>query len=102
MWFRNTYCLVFHKPKYCIFSVPNDGKDIKEQLRKKATGLLPGVSDLIVVLENKVLFVEVKDDKGIQSKNQIIFQTTVNNLGHYYYLVRSIDEFKNMIYEHTK
>ena len=38
------------------------------------TGLLSGVSDLIVVLEGKVLFVEVKNEKGKQSQKQKYFK----------------------------
>lgn len=61
------------------------------------TGLLSGVSDLIVVLEGKVLFVEVKNEKGKQSPKQKIFQSQVENLGFKYYLVRNLKDFKEII-----
>jgi hypothetical protein len=65
-----------------------------EQLQKIATGLLAGVSDLIIVLPNKIVFVEMKDATGKQSPGQIEFEHTVTNLGFEYYLIRSVDEFK--------
>ena len=65
-----------------------------EQLQKVATGLLAGVSDLIIVIPNKIIFVEMKDATGKQSPGQIEFEQTVTNLGFEYYLIRSVDEFK--------
>jgi hypothetical protein len=52
---------------------------------------------LIVVLEGKVLFVEVKNEKGKQSPKQKIFQSQVENLGFKYYLVRNLKDFKEII-----
>ena len=31
-YFRNMYCLKHHKPQLIMFSVPNEGKDLREQL----------------------------------------------------------------------
>ena len=61
------------------------------------TGLLSGVSDLIVVLEGKVLFVEVKNEKGKQSPKQKLFEEQVTNLGFKYYLVRNLKDFQKII-----
>lgn len=96
-WFRNNYCLKHHQPRHAIFSVPNEGKNPKEQLKKKATGLMAGVSDLIVLLPGVVLFVECKDEKGRQSQKQIDFEKTVSLLGFDYILVRSLEEFQKKI-----
>jgi hypothetical protein len=96
-WFNNTYCLKHHNPRYLIFSVPNGGnRNKKEAMLFKATGLLSGVSDLIVVMPNKVLFVELKTESGTQSASQIEFQLRVSELGFNYYIVRSLDEFKKL------
>lgn len=96
-WFTNTYCLKFHNPRYCIFSVPNDTTDIRELMRKKSTGLKAGVSDLIVLLPNKVIFCEVKTETGVQSDAQKDFQKQVEDLGFEYILVRSLENFKKQI-----
>ena len=93
-WFNNEYCLKFHNPRYCIFSVPNDSSSKEETMRKKATGLLSGVSDLIVLFPNRAIFCEVKTPTGTQSETQKDFQKHVESLGFEYILVRSLDEFK--------
>lgn len=97
MWFRNNYCLNHHNPKCLIFSVPNDGKIASEQIVKIATGLLKGVSDLIVILPSRVLFIEVKIQSGVQKPEQIQFERDVSSLGFEYYLVRSLENFKTII-----
>ena len=99
LWFNNTYCLKHHEPRLLMFSVPNEGKNAIEQSRKKATGMLAGVSDTIVVLPNKVLFIEFKDDKGRRSDKQNEFEERVNKLGFEYFVIRSLEEFKQLIRE---
>lgn len=96
MWFRNEYARNL-SPKPIIFSVPNERSNVKEQSRMIATGLLSGVSDLIVVLPNKILFIEVKDEKGTQKPKQKDFEKTVSNLGFDYCLVRSLQDFQKII-----
>lgn len=100
MWFRNNYCLKFHNPRYVVYSVPNDGKDVKEQMRKKATGMLPGVSDFIIDTGISVLYVEVKDEKGRQKPAQEEFQQRVEALGREYWLVRSLKDFQELWERH--
>ena len=78
---------------WLIFSVPNHGKDLQEQLKKKATGLMAGVSDLILIKPNEVVFVEIKDEKGRQSDKQKEFQNKVELLGFRYILCRSLNDF---------
>jgi len=81
--------------KIYFFSVPNEGagKDaVIRMTRLKAMGLRPGTSDLVLVLPNRVVFVEVKTDTGIQSKLQKVFQERVTALGHEYLLVRSLKD----------
>jgi len=96
IWFRNNYQM---NGKGLIFSVANEST-YKNKVFKN-TGTLSGVSDLIVILDNKVLFVELKTETGKQSENQIKFQTNIENLNQNYYLVRSLDQFKNIINENN-
>ena len=97
MWFRNNYCRVGLVPRCVIFSVPNEGQNEVEQMRKVQTGLMAGASDLIVIMPNVTIYVECKDDKGSQSDEQIVFQELVEALGFRYVLVRSLDDFKSVI-----
>lgn len=113
IYFNNNYCLKHHKPRCSIFSVPNEGvmqlgnilrmrfKQINfEDIIKKilfgliSTGLKKGVSDLIVLMPKRVIFVEVKTPIGSQSPEQKDFESLVKNLGFEYYLVRSLQDFK--------
>jgi len=97
MFYRNNFCLNHHKPQHLIFSVPNESKSKRETLQKKAIGMMSGVSDLIIVRPNDVIFVEVKTPTGTQSKTQIRFEKLVKALGFKYFLVRSLDDFKEKI-----
>ena len=97
MWYNNTYCLQHHENRCMIFSVPNETSDKMELRKKMATGMLAGVSDLIVITPNKLMFVECKDDKGIQSPNQKDFESRIKTLGYEYHLVRSLEEFKTIL-----
>jgi hypothetical protein len=95
IWFKNNYQM---HGKGLIFAVPNGGtRNIIEAKKLKATGTMPGVSDLIVVLDSKVLFIELKTDIGKQSDAQIIFETKITNLNHEYILIKNEEEFKNAI-----
>lgn len=102
-WFNNNYCLKHHDPQCLIFSVPNGGTRNKiEAIKLKLTGMKSGVSDLIVVLPNKILFVELKTATGIQSEKQKDFQKAIINLGFEYWLIRSLDEFKQKIKDYER
>ena len=81
------------------FSVPNElaGKDPRRMRHFVAMGLRSGVSDLIVLLPNRIIFLEVKTDKGRQSDNQKRFQKKVESLGFEYYVVRSVDEVEKIV-----
>jgi hypothetical protein len=71
-------------------------------MTKKATGLLPGASDLVVILPGKVLFMECKDEKGRQRENQKDFERAVRELGHDYEIFRSLEQFQSLIKYHMK
>ena len=60
-------------------------------------GVRKGASDLVIVLPDKVLFVEMKDQKGSQSDEQIDFENVITKLNHNYKLIRSVTQFKEMI-----
>jgi len=95
IYFRNNNL----KTNNLMFSVPNEGKSVVEQMYKKSLGMLSGVSDTIIILSNKVIFCEFKDATGKQSDNQIIFQNKVETLGFEYWLIRNIEDFKNNLYK---
>lgn len=100
-WFNNNYCLKHHNPRGIIFSIPNGGSRNKiEAMTLKATGLLAGASDTILILPTgKLVFCEVKTETGSQSPEQIDFQKRVEALGFEYWLVRGLDDFQKKVYQ---
>ena len=89
-WFRETY------PNYILFSVSNEGC-FKRKPYFESLGMLSGVSDTVVILPNKVLFIEFKALKKYQRPEQKTFQTKIENLNQKYYICRSLEEFKGII-----
>jgi hypothetical protein len=82
-------------PEYIIFSTNNEACYRSSYFLE--SGVLQGVSDLVIVLPNKVLFVELKTTQGRQSKSQKEFETKINSLGYDYHVIRSLDDFKELI-----
>lgn len=84
-----------------FFAVPNGGKRTAKQTAwLKEEGLLPGVSDMILLRSNSLhgyLCVENKTEKGKQSEEQVLFQDAVERNGGKYVIVRSLDEFMKTI-----
>ena len=91
-WFRLQY------PNEVIFAVPNGGsRNAFEAVRLKAEGTLAGVSDLIVLKSNKVVFIEMKYGKGKQTESQLLFEAKVKSKGFEYYLVNSFELFREIV-----
>lgn len=88
-WVRHTH------PGYIVFSVPNESAGQRAS-KYKRSGMLPGVSDLIAVTPYGIMFIEMKNAVGRQSKPQRTFQAKVEELGYKYYLCRSLEEFKSV------
>ena len=89
-WFRETY------PNFLLFSIPNEGCYRRKQYFENL-GMLSGVSDIIIILPNNVLFIEMKSEKGYQRIEQKTFQAKIENLNQKYYICRSFEEFKEII-----
>jgi len=83
-------------PQVLLFSIPNEATYRRRGYFKKL-GMLSGVSDLILVFLNGILFIECKAPKGRQSTEQINFQKRVEALGFKYFIVKDLDESKNII-----
>jgi hypothetical protein len=77
-----------------VFSVPNgvNIKNVRSRSMFKESGLTSGVSDLIIVLDKVVVFVEVKTAKGKQSGSQMNFERKVTERNHVYTVWRSLDD----------
>ena len=83
-----------------FFSVPNEAAaNPVRQGQLIAMGLRPGVSDLVLMFpEGKVIFMEVKNETGIQSPVQKAFEQKCKDLGFEYVLVRSVEDVKIIVH----
>lgn len=97
-WYTNNFCLKHHNPRSIIFSIPNGGFRNKiEAMKLKATGLLAGASDLVIIHYGKIYFIELKDEKGTQQPNQKEFQSRVSDHGFNYFIFRNLSEFQKFV-----
>lgn len=81
-----------------LFAVPNGGRrDAVTGAKLKAEGVVPGVSDLIMLKSNHrygALLIEMKTTKGRQSASQRWWQSVISENDEYKYVVcRSLDDF---------
>jgi hypothetical protein len=92
VWYRNNFQI---HGKGLIFAIPNGGsRNMIEAKKLKTTGLMAGVSDLIVLQGNKTYFIELKTDIGRQSDEQKKFEERVTNLGFEYKIFRNEKDFQ--------
>jgi len=63
-------------------------------------GKIAGISDAVIAGNGQTLFCEFKAGKNKQSPSQKIFEEWAQETGNLYYLVYSLDEFKEIIFKH--
>lgn len=97
-WFYYAY------PQYrggLFFAIPNGGhRNIQTARALKAEGVTSGVSDLLLLVPKREyhgLCVEVKTPVGRQSENQKSWQQAIEAQGYKYSIVRSLDEFVELV-----
>ena len=96
MHYKNNY--VLNDRRCMILSIPNGGKrDKMTAIVLKATGLYKGAADLLLIHRGWIGFVELKTDIGRQSPEQRQFEAHCIEAGVPYRLVRSLEEFKELI-----
>jgi hypothetical protein len=94
---RQCISWIRHKhPGYICFSVPNEACS-KRASHYKATGMLVGVSDLVLLKGDKPIFIEMKTPVGKQRTEQRTFQANVEALGYKYYICRSLEQFISIV-----
>ena len=97
-WFYYAY------PQYrggLFFAVPNGGhRNIQTAARLKAEGVTAGVSDMILLVPSReyhALCLEIKTMVGRQSEKQKAWEAKVKSQGFMYAIVRSLDEFAELV-----
>lgn len=71
-------------------------------IKNRKMGQKKGVTDLIVLLDGGItLFIELKTATGKQSEDQKTFGSDLTKRGHIGYICRSMDDFIQIIANHT-
>lgn len=94
----------YPKEKQRLFHINNNASGYitkRKGAQLKRQGVRAGVSDLILIWKDRVYFIELKTPKGRQTETQKSFQSICLNYGHNYVIIRSLDQFIDMI-EHLK
>lgn len=85
-------------PTLLIFHVANERQaPIQYHLKLKRLGVLKGVADFLAFLGNRPVAIEIKDDEGVQDKDQVTFQRRWEGAGGLYFLVRTLKEFQDTV-----
>ena len=93
MILSKSVCQALRTFVFYFFHPASEGKRTPwERAQFAINGGRAGVSDLIIVLQSEVVFVELKADKGRQSPVQKEFQTEIERRNHRYLIWRSIDD----------
>jgi len=94
----------YHSLQMLYFAVPNGGFRNKIEARNlKLQGVVSGVADTFLSVARgnfHGLYIEFKSGKNSLTTNQIQFQNTVTAAGYRFEVVRSFDEFKQLIAEY--
>jgi hypothetical protein len=81
-WFRVQYPLI----RNTLFAIPNGGvRNIGTAIKLKKEGVMPGVSDLFLMVPKGLkhgLFVEMKAEKGKIQENQAEFMKLADQMGY--------------------
>lgn len=97
MWFHNAYPHL----RGLFFRIKNENTNRISGAIGKATGIIPGVADSCLLIPHiRACFIEFKTPTGRQSKTQNEWADKVKAEGHLYYIVRSLDEFKNLCHRY--
>ena len=93
-WHWNTY----PNCRGRLFMVHNNPRNAIDGNRLKAMGMVAGVSDMMLLRQDKPpLCIEIKTEKGTQQRNQKEWQQVAEYSGAKYVVVRSLDEFQDVI-----
>jgi hypothetical protein len=82
----------------CLFHVPNGGSRNKiEGMQLKASGVVPGVPDLVLLWKGRAYGFELKTPTGKVSEAQEAVHFAWKGQGVQVEVVRSVDQFKNIL-----
>lgn len=90
MHFNNTY----PRLRSLYFKIKNEGTNKITGALDKATGIIPGVADSLLLLPfESPIFIEFKTKEGRQSESQKKWEGIITAHGYKYYIIRTLEEF---------
>jgi nucleoside-specific outer membrane channel protein Tsx len=93
LWFNNEY------PNFRGLLCYNNNNSTGGYRGKvnKFLGIIKGRSDMVLYYSGKGYMIELKDDRGRQSKDQIEWQLLIESQGFTYFIIRSKEEAEILI-----
>lgn len=93
-WAWNTY----PELRRLLFAVPNGGtRHAREAMNLKASGVVPGIPDMICLYNGYPVGIEFKTDTGVVSKDQQEVHRVWHVAGIPVHIIRSEEAFKSLI-----
>lgn len=80
-----------------FFAIQNNSENIGRAMQRKALGLIPGVADTCFLWDGIAYFFEFKTEDGRQSAQQKEWERRVKDQNFGYFIVRSTEQFKQLI-----
>lgn len=87
----------FPETRRMFFHIPNGGnRSIKEGMKFKAMGVIPGVPDMCLLSNATAYFFEFKSMQGKLSLEQIRWHEIALKLGYKIFIIQDYEEFKGV------
>ena len=93
MHFHNSYPHL----RGLFFKIKNEGTNRITGARDKATGLIAGVADSCLLINGTAVFIEFKTETGKQSPAQKAWEATVKAAGYQYHVIKTLEQFKELL-----
>jgi deoxycytidylate deaminase len=93
----NHYLELLENQGRLVFFRNNSGALINQHGRFIRFGKAGAPDFMVYLLDGRCVHLEVKNEKGKQSPNQLEYQAKIEKLGHRYCIVRSVDEVEILI-----
>ena len=75
-------------------------QELKSYRKSPNPYVIRGVSDIIGIIQGVIFFFEVKNARGVESKHQKGFRNKLNKLGGNCFVVRSVNEVRDILEEY--
>ena len=99
LWFRRQYPAEEGR----LWMQYNNPRSMQSGRYLKLQGMVSGVSDLAFIrIDGTMVFIELKVPTGKQSANQKWWQSVIQRCNSEYYIVKSLDEFQQLINQNIK